>query len=110
MIRLAQGPGHGPLTTRHGLRDEVPALAVLNLDHPQVGVVADLTLDVGVQLALLVALDGLHPQPLAVGAEGLAIESGAAGGGVEHLDDDGPGALVALADHRGESAAELRAA
>ena len=88
----------------------MPPLAVLDLDHPEVRVVAGLALDIGVELALELALDRLHPQPLAVGSEGLTIESGATAGGVEGLDDDGPGAGVALACDRGEGPAQLGAA
>src|SRR5690606_14296030 len=83
---------------------------VLDLDDPEVGVVADLALEVVVEFRLELALDRLHPQAFAVGAESLTIESGAAGGGVEGLDDDGAGAGIALAGHGREGAGQLGAA
>ena len=88
----------------------MPPLAVLDLDHPEVGVVADLALHIGVELGLELALDRLHPQTFTVGSEGLAIESGAAVGGVEGLDDHRAGAGVTFARDGGEGPAQLGAA
>jgi len=50
------------------------ALAVLHLHHPQIRIIAHLSLYIGVQLAFLVAGDRLDPQTLAVGAEGFGVD------------------------------------
>ena len=94
----------------HLLRQEMPALPVLDLDHPEVGVVAALALDIGVQFALHIADDGLNPQGLAVHAGGLGIEARSAVRGVVGLDDHGPAAWVALLDHGGVGAFQFGAA
>jgi hypothetical protein len=108
---FAQAVGKGlALVLRHRLGDEVAAFAVFDLDDPNVGIVTDLALDVGVEFALEIADYGLDPQAVAVGTEGFGVEARLAGQGVVGLDDDGSGPAVATADDGGRGALKPGAA
>ena len=80
----------------HRLRNEMPPLPVLDLDHPQVRIIPPLPRDIGVQFVFAVGRDGLDPQAVAVGSEGFGEQAGGASGGVVGLDDDRAGAGVAF--------------
>src|SRR5215217_1464385 len=83
----------------------MPALGVLDLDHPEVGVDTQGALYVGIEVRLGLRFYRLHPHPLAVAARGLAVELGRAGPPVHGFDQHRAGPRIALARHRREGAA-----
>jgi hypothetical protein len=85
-------------------------LAILDLDHPQVRVIAQLALGEGVDLALWTGLDRPDPKARPVRSERLRIKSRLSRGGVEHLDQHPARARVAAPRDRGEGPAQFGAA
>jgi hypothetical protein len=83
---------------------------IVDLDDPKVWVNSNSAGQIGIQSRLILTLDRLHPESVAVPSRGLGKQQKLRVSAIDQLDQNGPSPQIAFADHSGKRPAQLRPA